>query len=1250
MNFVKKSINKLQYAVESFINGMGYGIRAKLILIFVVIKVIPLIVLTLLAWTQTQILGNELKLRTEEIKQKTNAALEHLGDLAVKDSVDALNNSATEQIERTSTDLARRVADFLYERDDDILYVTELEPNEASYRNFLKRKLGALVKQREWVLSEDKKTWVPAEPPKTGSYSASSNAENDTNYHNIPQLLWETEDRPLYHEMTYVDLNGNELIKITTTDLMDKTKKNISIKQNTFVKAETYFEELKKLKPGEIYVSDVIGAYVGSQLIGMYNPDNVKGRNLAWQPEEEAYAGKENPNGKRFRGIVRWAAPVMRNNRISGYVTLALDHDHIMELVDHVTPMNERYVEMPSAYEGNYTFIWDYKCRSISHPRHHSIVGFDPETGDPQIPWLEDKIYNAWKSSGIEKWNDFVEQTNWPVFDEQSRSKKPAPELTAAGLVGLDGRYLNNAPQCTGWMDLTAEGGSGSFLILWSGIWKPNTAATIPYYTGNYGNTKRGFGFVAIGAGLEDFQRPALETKAILDQANDETNLELISAANDTIRAISSNLMSSTIKIAISAILMIFFVVLIAVWIASYITGNITNLIRGISLFRSGERHFRFNSLVKDEIGTLADAFDEMADSLADADTGPVVIANMDLVIIYANEFSLAVMEKTREKIMGMNYYDYSVYPPYTQYDPVTALKEGREAEILYVPSLNNYFKGSATYLTSKEGKRIGYIITSSDVTEIIEQQKQTAEQRNLLESIFSASPDLIWYQDLEGNLLAANPRYASLSGKTSAELIGMNEKELLPPDLLEGYQKNNRKVMETAKPFYIEQHLVFADGHKEILDIVLTPVFDNTGAMTGILGFGRNVSARVTIEDQLRHTQEDLEKAVADANRANEHKGDFLARMSHEIRTPMNAIIGMTGIVKKKILEPELDSTEILGNIGQIEISSQHLLGLLNDILDISKIEAGKIELSDDFLDLPKLISTVTTIIKPRCDDKNITFTINAEFKDPACYTGDSLRLRQVLINLLGNSVKFTPEMGKIEFNVSAKEHKDGKALLAFSVRDSGIGISEEAQKNLFKPFEQTSNQISQKYGGTGLGLAISRSIIQLFGGDITVQSKVGEGSIFGFEIWLPETKPEEEIKVAITDAEGKLKDKRALLVDDVEINRLIAVNMLEYTGILIEEASDGAEALEAFKDSPPGYYDIIYMDVQMPNMNGYESSMAIRNLDREDAKNVSIVALTANAFKEDIDKAIASGMNAHLAKPLEMDKLLEVTFKLLL
>jgi signal transduction histidine kinase/CheY-like chemotaxis protein len=428
----------------------------------------------------------------------------------------------------------------------------------------------------------------------------------------------------------------------------------------------------------------------------------------------------------------------------------------------------------------------------------------------------------------------------------------------------------------------------------------------------------------------------------------------------------------------------------------------------------------------------------------------------------------------------------------------------------------------------------------------------------------------------------------------------------------------------------------------------VISPILNIDGSAGGILGFARDVSGRVAIEKELRRTQQDLEKAVDDANNANEHKGSFLARMSHEIRTPMNAIIGMTGIVKKKLGEEKFDSDDIKINVGQIEASSQHLLGLLNDILDISKIEAGKIELSPEIMDLGKLVNTVSTIIKPRCDEKNITFITRSKIAEKS-YLADPLRLRQVLINLLGNAVKFTPELGQIEFTIAKLETSNGADLLRFSVKDSGIGIAREALKTLFRPFEQANNQITKKYGGTGLGLAISRSIVQLFGGEITVESKEGAGSEFSFDIRLPEAQAETEDEILFEDATDILKGKRALLIDDVAINRLIAVNLLEFTGLEIDEADDGIAALKIFSASEPGTYDIIYMDIQMPNMDGYEACRRIRELDRKDAKTVPIIALTANAFKEDIDKALGNGMNGHLAKPMDPDKVLEVTLKLI-
>jgi hypothetical protein len=318
---VRKFISFLELSIERLFTRLGFGMRAKLILIFVVIKVIPLVLLTLMAWRQASRLGEELAIGTHELTVKAGGALSEMGKISVHDSVSALNASAIDNIERMSTDIARAVANFLYARDDDIRYLAGIPPEETAYRHFAESRRGRILKSGVWILSPDKKSWIPGEAPRRGELVASSNPENESNYHNRAADVFEYENRPLYREITFVDPEGNERIKITTSPLMDRRLKNVADRRNTFVRAETYFAELKKLAPGEIYVSDVIGAYVRSHLIGMYNPENTASRGLEFVPEKEAYAGRENPRGKRFEGIIRWATPVLQDGRLLGYVT-----------------------------------------------------------------------------------------------------------------------------------------------------------------------------------------------------------------------------------------------------------------------------------------------------------------------------------------------------------------------------------------------------------------------------------------------------------------------------------------------------------------------------------------------------------------------------------------------------------------------------------------------------------------------------------------------------------------------------------------------------------------------------------------------------------------------------------------------------------------------------------------------------------------------------------------------------------------
>ena len=1234
---MKSAPPRYKLLIANMFTRLGLGMRAKLILLFIVIKAVPLVLLAFLAWEHSRSMGHELIARTRGLTETLDIALIKTGEIAASDAVTALDNRATQEIERTSTDIAKRVAEFLYKRDSDILFAATLPPDEHIYKAFVEKIQGRIVKQGEWVLSEDGTHWVQADKPTPSQPVKSTLKENERGFNYRPDDGFEYENRPLYLEMAFIGLDGKQVVKATNGSQFPPQLLDVSLKANTYVKAETFFEEVKKLKPGQIYVSDVIGPYVGSRIINHYTPETAANAGIPYEPENSAWAGKENPLGKRFKGIVRWATPVAKNGKVIGYVTLALDHDHLMEFTAHIMPTDSRYTIIPDASEGNYAFIWDHKGRSIVHARHFSIAGYDPETGDPQVPWLEDKIYDAWIKSG-KKYADFIQDV--PTFLEQSRLKKPSRELTRKGLVGLDCRYLNFAPQCAGWFDLTRDGGSGSFVILWSGLLKLNTAASIPYYTGQYAASRRGFGFVAIGTGVDDFHRPATETKKVISSLIMETDRELGETIAKNKTMIDNNLMKTATNLGMYTLVMVVIVVFIAIWMASVFTSSITTLIRGISRFHSGERHFRFNNPVKDEMGLLADSFDAMADGIVDSVKTPLLITDINKKILYMNEASLQQVEKTLPEVLNVFYDDITHYDP--GQDPISALLSESKDSPVYKAKSGGFYQDKASYLTNREGNVIGYVVNATDITEIVEHQNRVEEQRALLDTIFTTSPDLIWYKDNSGKYLAANPRFSSIAGKNPEDLIGQTAHDVLPAEKAADFVDKDMKAIRQRAPFYSEESITFHDGHVEVLDSVRTPIFNPHDGSAGILGVSRNVSTRVETESKLRETQRELKAAVQDANKANESKSEFLARMSHEIRTPMNAIIGMTNIAKKKLDATPPKPEEIKKNLQQIEVSSQHLLGLLNDVLDISKIEAGKIELSQESFDLVRLMETVASIIRPRCAEKNISFIAETPPLSQPNFISDPLRLRQVLINLLGNAVKFTPECGEICFSLSLKEREGNRALFGFSVQDNGIGISDAVRSKLFSPFEQGDSQITRKYGGTGLGLSISRNIVQLMGGDIELETAEGLGSNFSFDLWLQEA-DQPEVVHAERKTTLSIKGKRALLVDDVDVNRLIAVELLEASGLIIDEAEDGAKAVTMFTASAEGYYDIILMDIQMPIMNGYEATREIRACSRKDAKTVPIVAMTANAFREDVDRALACGMNSHVAKPLEMEKLIE-------
>lgn len=395
-----------------------------------------------------------------------------------------------------------------------------------------------------------------------------------------------------------------------------------------------------------------------------------------------------------------------------------------------------------------------------------------------------------------------------------------------------------------------------------------------------------------------------------------------------------------------------------------------------------------------------------------------------------------------------------------------------------------------------------------------------------------------------------------------------------------------------------------------------------------------RNRHSSVQMEKLVKQRTAELEIQTEAAKVASQAKSEFLSRMSHEIRTPLNAVIGMAQVARQIPEQPE----KSLQAIEKIIKASDHLLGVLNDILDMSKIESGKFLLAKEPFDLRGAMIEVANIITQRCQEKGIEFSGNYENLPDLCLKGDKLRLNQVLINLLGNAVKFTNPQGHIVFEVNVLSQNDENASICFEVKDNGIGMSEEQLSRLFTPFDQTDRSVAVHYGGTGLGLAISQNLVQRMNGEIMVESVKDQGSRFYFTISQPLAEGECVETLQQTPDRIDLRGRRILLAEDVEINRVILTELLADTGLEIDEADNGLKAVEMFNNAPAYTYNLIFMDVQMPKLNGYEATERIRALDKDDAKTIPIIAMTANAYKEDIDMALQSGMNGHLAKPIDI------------
>lgn len=421
---------------------------------------------------------------------------------------------------------------------------------------------------------------------------------------------------------------------------------------------------------------------------------------------------------------------------------------------------------------------------------------------------------------------------------------------------------------------------------------------------------------------------------------------------------------------------------------------------------------------------------------------------------------------------------------------------------------------------------------------------------------------------------------------------------------------------------------------------VLITPVFYN-GAPYAFLAFSavereeREASIKSMAELSRVISAQVISSRTASENVA---RSEFFSKMSHEIRTPMNAVMGVT----KLLLDDCELNDEVRSYVEQIDRSSHYLMELINSNLELSKIESGKMIVNSLPFDLQTLIDDTETIIRVQTEQKGLYLAVEGTVEHRYVF-GDSLKLRQVLINILGNALKFTHN-GGITLTVNETGVNNGNVCLHFSVKDMGIGISHENIEKIFDSFEQLDGRITAKYGGTGLGLAISNAYVSMMGGKLNVESELGKGSEFYFDLALPIADKSKVESEAAENENVSIEGRRLLLAEDDEINRMIAVKLLEHEGLVVETAENGEIAVRKFTDSAENHYDAILMDIRMPVMDGLEATRKIRSLDRTDAKEIPIIALTANAFDEDIKKSAQCGMNGHLSKPIDIRQIRKV------
>lgn len=562
-------------------------------------------------------------------------------------------------------------------------------------------------------------------------------------------------------------------------------------------------------------------------------------------------------------------------------------------------------------------------------------------------------------------------------------------------------------------------------------------------------------------------------------------------------------------------------------------------------------------------------------------------------------------------------------------------------ATVEYIAELKNghhvWIRGEANLLRRPD---------TSDVLAFVYNRDITSERilKDTLSCIMSFDYDEIYTVDSVNELfdVVVMGQYAlenqKMSGTYEEELQSLIARAATPEDAQmlrrEMAIPNLREVLQYEPMHLIEVTMLSRNGKMRRKQIRCMYLYERVGTILVTLA---------DIEDALweeKKKQDQLAEALSMAREASQAKSNFLASMSHEIRTPMNAIIGLNSIIRDEINNKEqvLDCTE------KLDSASRYLLALLNDILDMSRIESGNMTLAKQLFDSDKFWDNVNILAKTQAKIKGVQYEFSRTKKTTGSYLGDVTRLEQIMINLINNAIKFTATEGYVKVTASENESVDGRIVMRVTVEDNGVGISREFLPHVFDTFARQHKENSTSYQGSGLGLSIAKNFARMMQGDITVESTEGNGTVF--TVWVRLEKAPEEVAANVAPKEEETIDftgKKVLLVEDHPLNTVVAERLLKKRGFAVVHAEDGVEAVELFDRSEVHEYDAILMDIRMPRMDGIEATTRIRALERADADTVPIIAMTANAYEEDREHTREAGMNAHLAKPINPDLLFE-------